>query len=620
MNENPSPKDYSDVRHALRERGYLETPLERVFLGAGAPRGGDGVTYLRLAGLTGVLAGIPLGLLLAAALLIESRGVIPIWPDGVLYAVLFMPVMAGLVALAEFAVALAVRALARWRGDISPRRAALGSGMGVAVLLALYLGLWWAASRSEFALSQLLGLLGLALAAGLTGRVVSAAILIQAALTAGRAPRLKRPPMGKLLLGGAAIISLLTALGAWAYHNRTGESAPVVVAADSPQRLVLVGWDGLDQALVRGLIERGETPWLAELTRGGQSATVVVEGAGDPVAEWTTVATGCDPTTHGVGGAGLVGLPGTAAPALPRGLAAGPVELLTKLLPTRVRVVRSGLRRVPALWEITAQARKTAVVNWWGTWPAHTPGPEGGYLVSDGAFVAARESRGLEEAIFPPAWGRDRAAAWLAEARERARSAGPEAPLDRMALTADLFALESLAGALEDPGVGAALVYLPGLDILRERSRASGRDPFRTLEAVSRHAAAIDLRLREILGPARPNQRIALAALPGRNPGTGRGLFVVAPPAAKRRAEGSAAPPPSLVALTPAEIGPTWLSLGGFPVDSRMKGSPLGAMVPDGARLRKKVRTPARPAAGGKTDPELEREVLERLRSLGYVD
>ena len=485
MNEPRSADSgYERVRAALRAQGYLETPLERAFLGLG-PRSG---LRQRLQGalLTGLLGGPILGLLLSASLLLGSDGTIPLWPDGLLYAALFAPVLGAILGVAEAVISWIVSISARIRGDVSPRRAALWSGLGVAIAIATYLGAWWALAGGPAQATDLLALALLALGAGLVGRIVSAAVLIQASLSAGRAPNLRKPRfVGWLaILAVAAVIA--GAMIAPLFDGGAGQ-APVEQAADAPRRSVLVGWDGLSADLARGLIRRGELQWTGELWNNSRRALLEKTETGDPVSLWTTIATGCSAEDHGMTGVGLLGLAGTAAPAPRGGLTAGPMEFLLRLLPTRERVARSGLRSIPALWEYSGDRVKTVVVGWWATWPAVDVGPAGGYVVSDGALVAARRQRGIEQAVLPATWGEGHAPVWLASARDSASHAlgysevGEDQPfaLARLeALEADLFTLEALADALQDPDVGVATVYLPGLDILRERGARRGSRSF----------------------------------------------------------------------------------------------------------------------------------------------
>ena len=203
----PREKGYESVRQALHEKGYLETPLERFFLAgaissfAGRPRG-----LIIGALLSGVMGGLVLGVLLALALVWGSGGVVPLWPDGVLYAALFSPVLGLAVAVAELFAGLVIRRLARTRRKLSPRRAGLIAGTVVGAGLALYVGSWWARSGAPMPL------------AGLAGLVVHSAV----------SSNLQVPANGLLVavLGGAllALVERQRLLSAQARGRRPGSS------------------------------------------------------------------------------------------------------------------------------------------------------------------------------------------------------------------------------------------------------------------------------------------------------------------------------------------------------------------------------------------------------------
>ncbi len=651
------PRGYDAVRAALLERGYLETPLDRLFIGRGFdPRAGTLRGRAASAALAALVAGPLLGVLLAAVIVIEGRGAVPTWPDGVLYALLFAPVLGVLVGLAEALAGLAIRAVGRARPGLSPRTAALVAGLAVAAAFAVYLGVWWLRGGGGISTRDILALLVLAAGAGFAGRVISAAALVQAMRAVGRAPLRRRPRTVALLLGLAlAIAGVVAGASAWAARATAG--VPVEVRAGAPARAILVGWDGLSLELARGLA-RVEPGWAwpgaapaggpgggaPEGTADGTHALVAIEPVPwrDPVAAWTTLATGTTPDVHGLGGMELAALRGTDAPMPSSGLARGPLQLLARLWPVEQRVVRSGVRRTPAAWEITADARKTAVVGWWGTWPATSPGHAGGYVVSDGALAALRRGRGVAEAVWPPAWGASRAPAWLATATREAEAAGVPASVRapgaggeedwdgvrHEALVADLFAITALREALGDPEVAAAFVYLPGLDIVRERGLRGHLDPFAVLEAVRRHAAAVQPRLAAVLGlaggatggAAGEGAVVAIAGLPGRTGEGETGLLRMdlsllggagdARALAVAGAGGGDGDGP--VPCAPHDVAPTWLAAAGYTVDERMTGRSWGAPVP--RRL-----TRVQPAAAPPPAEALEGDVLDRLRSLGYV-
>ncbi|HNX20717.1 MAG TPA: hypothetical protein PKG80_10685, partial [Acidobacteriota bacterium] len=270
---------------------------------------------------------------------------------------------------------------------------------------------------------------------------------------------------------------------------------------------------------------------------------------------------------------------------------------------------RAGVRRVPSFWEVAAGAEKTAVVGWWGTWPAGAPGTRGGYVVSDVAVTALRRGRGVEQAFHPSSWGVSRGARWLAaaDAAAAAEEGAPALPpggaaVAREALAIDLFALDALADAFADPAVGLGAVYLPGQDILRARLRELGADPFAALEALARHARIVDRRLGALLADGGADM-VWVAALPGRA-GAGERGFVA------RRGAG-----PGVGALNAVDVAPSFLAAAGLPIDDRMSGAAVAA----GPNPPRRLRTATGPAAPPSAPEGLEQDVLERLKSLGYV-
>ncbi len=594
MEETGGPRGYDAVRDALRERGYLETPLERLFLGTGRAPWRRIVLSALLAGL---IAGPLLAAILAAVVVAGSRGLVPAWPDGVLYGVLFAPVLGIVVAAGEAIAALGVRLAGRVRPDLSPRRASLAAGLGAAGVLAAWLGAWWALSSPSIAPGDLAGLLALVLGAGITGRIVAAATLPEAIAAAGRGPRRRSRALALSLLL-ALLLAVAAALVSSLFPARRGGAA-VTVAEGAPARLVVIGWDGVSLPVWRGVVARG-LAGPAAFPGEGKVFPVSPAGEPDPIVAWTTLATGCPPRRHGVVGAGMRGLAGARAPLVGRGLAAAPLEILSRLWPTVERPVRAGVRRVPALWEYTADAAKTGVVGWWGTWPATSPGPAGGYVVSDGAFVAAARGRGLREAAWPASFGAGRMPTWLREARADAGRVFPgDGPLPaRDALAVDLFHLAAAREILRDPGIRALFLYLPGPDLVRDGCRRVGRDPWTALD---RLAALLRAELPRLATLAPPGSLVIVLGMPGRA-GCGEAGFLLAP--------GEAAP--GKPGVRPEDVAPTVLTLAGYPVDTRIAGR---SAVPGERRSRTRVRLARAPAAS----PELEADVLERLRSLGYV-
>lgn len=597
---DPRGPGYDAVRRALQERGYLEPPLERLFLGgaSGGRRGALGWGAV----LAGLLAGPPLGLLLAAVVVAQAGGSVPLWPDGLLYALFFAPVLGLVVALLEAIATLVIR-IAATRTLVSARAAAWIAGLVVGAAFALYLGFWAARQTATLGTRDLLCLAALAIGAGFAGRVVSASALIEAVLSTGVVPSEMRPRAWRVLLigsGGFALLAALLTLAA-----RGDVSSGVAVRDDGPPgRSLWIAWDGLSRELAEGVVRRHpELPAEAPLRAIAGGTPLATFETTDPVALWTTVATGCPPDRHGLSGTLLPTLRGGSAPSVGRGIARGPVELLTRLLPTHERIARAGVRAVPAVWELTADARRTAVIGWWATWPAALPGRTGGYLVSDAAHAAAVVGRGLDRAIEPSTWGEQQAPTWLTHARA---AAGPE-PANKPsgehiaweARVGDLFLIEALAAVASDPELRAAFLYLPGLDILRDRMRRDRLDPFERAERLEQHLLAIDRALHHQVATSPAPWRTSLLAWPGRVPAGETGSW---------SSDGT-----DLAAgeVPVTRLAAEWLHQEGLLLDRRICDRP--ERVPA-------VLTRVEPAQPEPAPEGFEQDVLERLRSLGYVD
>lgn len=170
----------------------------------------------------------------------------------------------------------------------------------------------------------------------------------------------------------AAAATCLTLLFACA----RGESARVPEAGTTgsdadrrTSRVVLFGIDGADWAVINPLIEAGRLPNIARVVRDGASGTLLsMEPSASP-SLWTTIATGVSPDRHGIHNfvvpAGAAG-GGATAPAAWGGAAVKPVT--------------STMRQAPAFWNILGRYdRRVGVVGWLVTWPAE---PVNGFIVS----------------------------------------------------------------------------------------------------------------------------------------------------------------------------------------------------------------------------------------------
>ena len=152
--------------------------------------------------------------------------------------------------------------------------------------------------------------------------------------------------------------------------------------------MVIVGIDGADWQLIRPLVEQGRMPAFKRiLSEGAAGVLRSMEPSASP-SLWTTVATGVGPDRHGIhgfvvsasgeteseAGGDPEAAPGGSAPGPGSGKGGGSGR------DPGVRPVTSSMRRAPAFWNIlTEQGLKVGVVGWLVTWPAE---PVNGYVVS----------------------------------------------------------------------------------------------------------------------------------------------------------------------------------------------------------------------------------------------
>lgn len=143
-------------------------------------------------------------------------------------------------------------------------------------------------------------------------------------------------------------------------------------AAGGGPRLLIIGVDGLEPRLVEEFSQRGLLPTLRQLMLRGSTAKIdCVVGTSSPVV-WTTVATGVPPEQHGI------------------------TDFVHRGEP-----VTSTLRQRSAFWNILPQHDLTvATVGWMVTWPAE----EGsGIIISDRAHWGRFPDKVSPAGIIDPA-------------------------------------------------------------------------------------------------------------------------------------------------------------------------------------------------------------------------
>jgi len=130
-----------------------------------------------------------------------------------------------------------------------------------------------------------------------------------------------------------------------------GILASLALACGRPSpggRVLVLAFDGLDPGTVDVLLSEGKLPNFAKLRQGGAYGRLLSSHPLLSPVVWTTIATGKTPDQHGIGHFVAVD------------------ERTGETLPAT-----SQMRRVKAIWNILSDhEKKVAVVGWWATWPA----------------------------------------------------------------------------------------------------------------------------------------------------------------------------------------------------------------------------------------------------------
>jgi hypothetical protein len=638
----PPSHDIDALRDKLRSLGYLDAGVDRFVLGpARASRSIRGFAW-RASVRIGVLAGLLVGVSGAIAMAVRVPGLV----TGVRDAIVVAASLGLLFGLATAAAAFVVTMLAsriagspraaRWVTGRA-RRAALLAGAMVGVTCLAYLTLWWRATGGTAFGSAVVTAFALvtvtviSLLLGYTTTVTAQAAL---ALDPEAAPltrvRVSWPRSAALAAGGfLAATALLWLTSTPAQQPRAASSLVVVPTG---VRVLAIGIDGFDRSFARALAARGAVPHLARLEAVAVSVPAGEAGT-DPVPTWASIATGELPAQHGALAiesrrvAGLAGrLPGASASLAPVLVATTDLLRLTR------PVVSSGTeRRAPAFWEVAARAGlRTAVVNWWTTWPA---------LAGEGTGITERATLRLERGgppegeLAPPTTYAELHRQWPG-VRDSARAAGTRAGdglaptiAEAIARATELDATQvGLALAIDPTPLDLLAVYLPGLDIA-QGALVKGASPAPSaLSDRLRGTEQLYVALDQLIGrltTSLPNHVVVLVTHPGRFVTGQPGTFAIGglPGASPTGAAGTGRE--STASLL--DVAPTVLALLGVPLSRELPGRVRTELLPPTFAERHPPRWVAtygdRAASthAGSGSPALDDEMRERLRSLGYV-
>lgn len=587
--------DVESVRAELVRLGYLTSGVDRWFL----DDVGSGRRPVRRA-LSGALRGallvtLPVAVALAALLATRNPSPLGRWFDGPVLALhALVPAFAASFLLLA-AAGLASTALFL-RAGRTPDPALLARG--IAVVLA---GI--GAAAAVFATADAPGGTGEAIArlvllgilAVAVERFVEDEFLALFVALEGVAPRRARIPLLRL----AAIFAVAVVLAAVAgillrASGSANGPAPSLVVRPVPGRVVVVAVDGWDDESMQYFASRGALGELPPLVQ--RSAALRWDRpAASPPEVWTTLWTGVDPVRHGLASYEWVRPLGVARPLRET----APLAAWFRIVEPRFGLASLGAatateRTAAAFWEITSRAGySTLQVGNWASGPAV---PILGRTVSNRAPLRFRRGEPVEGEALPALLG-----SRLAALSARIPASLPDAEwLD--AWTREAF-LDLWGEGTEAVGV----VYLPGLDLLRNpvRSTGSDRERIEFAEGLRRSYVALDAfvaRLRAVPQPP----AIVLVGDSGRRGDGGHGVAYV-------DGFGVVA---GAVPARPEDLLPSLLARLGIPLSAELSGSVVGLPVPADPGRVPRYERPAPPAKADAFDAE---RTLRELRSLGYI-
>ena len=610
----PPLASVDQVRDELKRLGYLESGLDRFVLGgAGSPSAvkASAGAALRVGLLGGVLLGVALTL---AAAGLDSR--LRSAPRDLAVLFLYLVVLtAAATAIAAFLGGLAAAWAGRRLGRTPGPALARNVGLGLALTGVAYLALWWRSHAVELSVGAQMAAVVLGLgAAALLGRFgsLAAVAVLSAGGVGGRLPTASLSRRHMLPLLGVAAVLLCGGVAAASYiASGAGAEAPDFAVVQTGLRVRVLGIDGLDHRMVDSLRGRGELPHLDALLRSAAHARLSAEPEQVPAIVWTTIATGRGPEVHGIQSAGARRLAGMrTAVALGEAnrfeRALGAAADLLRL--TRTQPATSVLRGAKTFWNVASEkGLRVGVVNWWATWPADTVN---GYAVTDRALFKLERGGPLDREVYPPA------------AFERLKPLAASASEPDRARRIDRFCLDAARLLSEGAPPDIEAVYLPGLDILtmQQVGDASPSDLPQLdarLDAVRSYYRFVDGLLGEVVDGLAPQDVLVVVGDPGRlarrSTSPAEGLLAL---------KGGPAMAADLGVASERDVAPTVLHLAGLPRSRELAGQVLESALESGFRRAHPVRTVdtygrrrvARPA-----ESAFDRDMLEELRSLGYI-
>ena len=625
-----------DLRQQLRLLGYLDAGVDRFLLAPARGTRGPLALAVRASARVGTLGGVLLGPAAAIGLGARLPGLMSGVRDAIVLAVYLGVLFFLAVTATSFIVSITAFALVRARDDRFPVRArwvSAGAGWLIGVGCLVYLTFWWRNANAGFGWSAplwtafaLVVAVAISLLLGHAVRITTLAVLAASRGPATLLPAVPSTSWRVVIGGGAAAFAGAAALLILTAPASAAPDQAAIAVVSTGTRVRVIAIDGFDPATYRQHATP-DSPLATIMSR--DHAAIDAHDTSDPARAWTSIATGAPPSVHGVRGletrrvAGVRGILGAGGGEAGRIIRAG-TDLLRL---TRPSIASRDERRVKTIWEIAADAGlRTAVVNWWATWPA----PAGsGIVVTDRAVLRLEHGGPLDAEIAPrdlydtlhQAWPAIREKARTAASRSVAGVIDPEiATVLRRSAELDATVIGILE-ALPGPARDLDVLYLAGLDIAQHTllTGSGGGAPSPSalrarVDALGDYYQFLDAALAPLLRPG-DHEAVMLITQPGR---------VDTPIAGTLAMSGSAAAAGAGTRATPLDVAPTVAYALGLPFSRELPGRPAKELfAPDFVRryADRYVESYGRPFASGapREGRPLDQEMIDRLRSLGYV-
>lgn len=641
----PTDPRVDELRQQLRALGYLDAGVDRFVLGPARQARRPSVIALLASMRTGLIAAILLGPAAAIGLAGRLPGLVTGPRDAVVVALYLAALFGAGVASLSFVASLLFAQLAGARVAARARRLSRGAGVVVTVGCLLYLTLWWDTANAGFGWAApvwtvfaLAVAVAISLLVGHAALVTTFAVMMAAQAEGATAPARAAGLSWRTIAGLAA----LAFAGAAVLLVSGGPSRPAGAAVPPPLTVVssglrvrVIAIDGFDPGVFEQLGAGGRLPALTAAFAVAR-ARLEIDSMRDPARAWTTVATGQPADVHGVRGlettrvAGVQGAV-SARSDTPLGRVVRTATDLIRL--TRPAIASGTERRQKTMWEVASDAGlRTVVVNWWATWPAPADSAgDRGIVLSDRATLRLEHGGPLDAEMSPAAlydtlraqWPaiRERASARVAGALQLGAASDPAiAGILRRSAEIDAIQL-TLCERVATPATDLVAVYLPGLDIAQHALLATTEGALGASAAAARvdalkdYYAFLDRTLAPLL-VAEPGQLVVIVTEPGRVASAGAGLLAMV--GSNVRTGVTAGDGRSI------DVLPTVLHALGVPLSVELAGRPLTSLFEEGFMARYPVRpiaTYGAPSAGTaeRKGQPLDQEMIDRLRSLGYV-